>query len=188
MAYITVIELKRYLGIDADNTADDALLADMAQRAQAVVEGRTGRVFEAAADTARTFGAESVDGAWLWLDADLYSVTSVVNGDGAAVAADQYALRPLNRRPAFALLLKSQASAAWDADSAAITVTGRWAYSLTPPADVVQATVRLAAWFYRQKDNVGADSPMLAGDTMILPSRLPADVAELLQPYRQVHV
>ena len=48
MAYVTVIELKRYLGIDADNSADDALLADLVQRAQAVVDSRTGRTFEAA--------------------------------------------------------------------------------------------------------------------------------------------
>ena len=188
MAYVTVIELKRYLGIDADNTADDALLSDMVQRAQAVIEHRTGRTFEAAADTVRTFGADSVDGAWLWLDGDLCAVTSVVNGDGATVAAEQYAVRPTNRRPWFALLLRPAASVAWDASSGDIAITGRWAYSTTPPADVVQATVRLAAWLYRQKDNTANDSPMLAGDTLILPSRLPADVVELLQPYRQVLV
>ena len=186
MAYVTVIELKRYLGIDADNSADDALLADLVQRAQAVVDSRTGRTFEAAADTARTFGADSVDGDWLFFDADLCSLASVVNGDGAAVAADQYTTRPTNRRPWFALLLRPYASAGWHTERGDITVTGRWAYSLTAPADVVQATVRLAAWFYRQKDNTGADVAMLAGDTMILPSKLPADVVELLRPYMRV--
>ena len=186
MAYVTVIELKRYLGIDADNSTDDALLSDMVQRAQAAVDNRTGRTFEAAADAAHTFDAGSVDGDWLWLDDDLCSVTSVVNGDGATVAAGQYTTRPVNRRPWFALLLRPDASVAWDAASGDIAVTGRWAYSLTAPADVVQATVRLAAWMYRQKDNTANDSPMLAGDTLILPSRLPADVVELLQPYRRV--
>lgn len=188
MAYVTVTELKRYLGIDGDNVADDALLSDMVQRAQAVIESRTGRTFEAATDTTRHHGADCIDGYRLWLDGDLVSVTSIVNGDGAAVATDQVMTQPRNRRPAHALVLASTAGVQWDADSGDIAVTGRWAYSLTPPADIVQATVRLAAWLYRQKDNVGADAPMLAGDTMILPSRLPADVTELLQPYRQVHV
>jgi hypothetical protein len=188
MAYVTVSELKRYLGIDVENAIDDALLSDMVQRAQAVVNTFTRRTFEATADEMRVHGWGLVDGACLFLDGDLCAVTSVVNGDGATLQATEYFTMPRNRAPFYALQLRPAVGYVWDGATGDILVTGRWAYSLTPPADVVQATVRLAAWLYRQKDNTGADSPMLAGDTMILPSRLPADVVELLRPYQRLLV
>ena len=69
-----------------------------------------------------------------------------------------------------------------------IAVTGKWGYSLTAPADVVQATVRLAAWFYRQKDNAAGDQAIVTGDVTVLPARLPEDVRKLLRPYLRVLV
>lgn len=59
---------------------------------------------------------------------------------------------------------------------------------ITPP-DIVQAARRLAVWLYRQKDTQqgDADRPLLAGDgTIIMPTTLPQDVAQILTPYRRL--
>ncbi len=183
MAYATTADVKAYLGIESATRADDALLAALLARAQAAIDTHTRRTFEAAADTTRAHGWELVDGAMLFLDGDLCVVTSVVNGDGATLQPAQYTVHPRNRAPYYAIQLRPSAGATWDAATGDIAVTGRWAYSVTPPADVVHATVRLCAWMYRQKDNTGNDQPMIAGNVTILPARLPADVLELLSPY-----
>jgi len=51
----------------------------------------------------------------------------------------------------------------------------------------VQATTRLAAFLYRQKDsNADLDRPLLTGDGVtIMPSSLPHDVRQILDPYRK---
>jgi hypothetical protein len=75
-----------------------------------------------------------------------------------------------------------------DAPEDAISIEGRWGYSVTPPADVVQATVRLVAWMYRQRDTgVDADRPAVNEQgVMVFPASMPRDVAEMLRPYRRV--
>ena len=182
MAYASLSDLTAYLGID-ESTADDALLTQLLARAQAAVDGMCQRTFEASADSTRHYDCRSVDGLTLYLDADLCAVTSVVNGDGITVAPTSYTTEPRNLTPFHALRLRSVVGLAWDGISADIAVTGKWAYSLTVPADVQHATVRLAAWMYRQKDNTGNDAPVIAGDITILPARIPTDIESMLAPY-----
>jgi hypothetical protein len=182
MAYATLLDLLTYLGID-ESDADDALLDSLLARAQAAIDSHTRRTFEASADGVRYFDDRAIGGRLLYLDADLCAITSVVNGDGATVAGTEYTTEPRNVRPWHALVLRPSSVYAWDGLTGDIAVTGKWAYSTSAPADVAQACVRLAAWLYRQKDNAGNDLPMIAGNVTILPSRLPADVMELLNPY-----
>lgn len=181
MAYAAPAQLQDYLGIDT--AEDDALLVAMLTRAQAAVDGMTQRTFEATADTVRYFDWRAIGARMLYLDADLCAITSVVNGDGITVAPTSYTTEPRNLTPFHALRLRSVVGLAWDGISADIAVTGKWAYSLTAPAGVVHATVRLAAWMYRQKDNTGNDAPVIAGDITILPSRIPTDIESMLAPY-----
>ncbi len=180
MAYASISDLTVYLGID-DSTADDGLLAQLLTRAQAAVDNVCHRQFEAAADTTRYFDTRAIDGYMLHLDTDLCAITSVVNGDGVTIAGTNYTTEPRNVTPWHALRMRSTSAYAWDGITGDIAITGRWAWSVTAPADVQHATVRLAAWMYRQKDNTGSDAPMIAGDVTILPARLPADVMELLE-------
>ena len=188
MAYASLDDLTTYLGID-DSTADDGLLTRLLERAQAAVDAFTRRTFEATADATRWHTLDNVWARQLVFDGDLCAITSIVNGDGATVAASEYHTLPRNRTPYYAAELWTDSATAWDADrDGQIAVTGRWAYSLTAPADVTHATVRLAAWLYRQKDNAAADQTVVIGDTTILPSRLPIDVQQLLQPYRRAVV
>ena len=139
MAYASLSDLTAYLGID-ESTADDALLTQLLTRAQAAVDGMCQRTFEAGADSTRHYDCRSVDGLTLHLDADLCAVTSVVNGDGITVAPTSYTTEPRNLTPLHALRLRSVVGLAWDGISADIAVTGKWAYSMAAPADVVHAS------------------------------------------------
>lgn len=184
--YTDLNALKSYLGIST--SSDDALLTDCIENAQQMIETRTQRVFEASTDTTKKFDAISdVDDASLLLNADLCQITSVVNGDGSVIPSSNYLTDPPRHTPFWAIRLK-RSSSPWvyttDPEDA-IQVTGRWAYSVTAPADIVQATLRLAAFLYRQKDTaVDGDRPILTGDgNVLMPSRLPNDVAEILRPY-----
>ena len=190
MAYASLDDLTQYLGID-DSTADDGKLTQFLARAQAEIDNETRRVFEVVADSTRWHGAGSIQGRTLFLDGDCCAITSITNGNGATVAASEYYTLPRNRTPYYALELYSDSTVAWvdgGRSGGQIAVTGKWGYSLTAPADVVQATVRLAAWFYRQKDNAAGDQAIVTGDVTVLPARLPEDVRKLLWPYLRVLV
>jgi len=185
--YTTLDSLKAYLGVET--SADDGLLGDLIGRASAAVDALCNRTFSADEDSTRTFDARlDVTGRTLWLDADLCALTSLVNGDGATIPPGDLLLWPRFGPPWSEIRLLRAADVAWTYDDGpenAISVSGRWAYSVEPPADVVQATVRLAAWFYRQKD-VGYEParPTFAGVTYS--ADLPSDVLTLLTPYRRL--
>lgn len=189
MAYTTAANLKVYLGI-AD-VADDALLTTLIAAAQAFIDAYTGRTFEATADSVRKHDAyRDVKGPVLWLADDCSAITSITNGDGATVAANKYVTEPRNSTPIYAVRLLSSAGVGWVAGTDpenAISVTGKWAWSATAPADIVQACTRLAAFMYRQKDNMGeGDRALIAGGGTVLPVALPSDVKAMLAPYRRL--
>lgn len=187
MAYATTPQLKAYLKLAV--TTDDALLADFLTRAQSIVERVTNKVYEAATDTTRRFDAiRDVDDRLLFFDNQwIASITSVTNGDGILVAASDYVTEPRNSAPYYGIRLKDDANVVWTFSSSpqdAIAVVGKWAYAASAPDYIVQATIRLAAYLYRQKDNAtgDADRPLLTGDGVtIMPQALPADVLRLLE-------
>lgn len=190
MAYCSLADLKTYLG--ATDTTDDALLTDCLSRAQAMVDTFTRRTFEASSDSTRYFDADrAVDGRKLWIGGDLCALTSVVNGDGVTIPLTDIVKTPRNATPWFELTLKASSDYAWDYNDdpeAAIAVTGKWAYSATAPADIEQATLRLAAWLYRQKDSsADLDRPAVSPDgATLMPAQVPADVQAILRPYVKV--
>lgn len=193
MAYTTASALKTYLGITAND--DDTLLGTLVARAQKIVESYTGRVFEVSQDSTKYLDAmRDVDehGRTLYLVDDLCAITSVTNGDGTAVAATEYVTMPRVGGPWWGLMLKQGSAVRWNWDASpetAIVVVGKWGYSTSAPADVVQATERLAAYLYRQRDNANdLDRAMIAGNTTILPQRLPSDIKDLLEPYRRIAI
>lgn len=189
MPYITTGQLSSYLGITSPSTSDNAQLAGFIASAQAIIERRTGRTFAAAADSTRYLDAVyDVDYDMLWLGADLCQITSVTNGNGVLVTTSQYVTEPRLQTPYYALRLRGDAGLTWTYSTYhenAIAIVGRWAYSVTAPVDVQQATLRLAAWLYRQKDTAAdIDRPLLsAGGSVIMPATMPVDVMALIKPY-----
>lgn len=187
--YIDLATLKRYLGITSTN--DDTLLTECITRAQALIDDHTARTFEAAADTTRTFDAVAdVDGPLLFLDDDLCQITSVTNGDGVVVAANEYTTQPRNETPYHALRLLASAGKSWtyeDDHEDAISIVGRWAWSVTAPVAIQQATIRLASYIYRQKDTSNdLDRTVVVGNSTLLPSELPSDLTQMLDYYRRL--
>lgn len=197
MAYTTKDALKVYLGIASAETSDDTLLTEMIARAQAAIDRECRQSFEALADSTRYYLTTSVDaggavdGRDLILDAPLAALTSVTNGDGELVDSGDTTLLPLNGTPKYAIRLKQSSGLWWtygdDVESDLVAVTGRFAYSVSAPVDIVHATTRLAAWFYRQRENANdLDRTIIVGDTTLLPGRWPQDVRELIEPYVRI--
>lgn len=196
MAYASVDDLKTYIGGEWDDSDDD-LLTDLIARSQAIVERATGRIFEAAADSTRHIPYDNADGRTLWLSGvgELAAITTVTNcadSTGEAVTAGDYFTLPRHDTPIYALRLRANSDIDWayDADpDAAVAITGRWAFSVTPPGDIVHVTLRLAAFLYRQRSNydVDLDRPLITSDgATILPVELPRDVRGILSRYRRL--
>lgn len=190
-SYATLDQLKAYIpGITSSSTNDD-LLEDCLARATAAIETFCGRKFKAESDTTRHFDAvRDVCGTTLYVDEDLAQITSIVNGDGQTLSPSVYTTEPRNRGPYFAIKIKLSSSALWmfqtDPEDA-ISITGRWAFSVTPPADIVQSCLRLAAFYYKLKDSqvfdVTADPQK---GMVIIPKGIPQDVKLLLVNYVRV--
>jgi hypothetical protein len=182
MSYASETDLKGYLGISG--TSEDTLLAALLARAQKVIEDYTGRTFEAS-DGTRYYDASYVEGDTLLLDADLISLTSLTNGDGTEIPSEGCWLLPRNSPPYYAIRLKSSYSWTFDTDGE-IIVTGSWGYSTTPPATITHATIRLVAYYYRQKDTGVFDVTVFPeAGVLQVPKGLPEDVRILLEPYRR---
>jgi hypothetical protein len=185
--YALLTDLRTYLGISG--TTDDGLLMQCLERATVAIDTYTGRTFAASSATARKFDAETdVEGAVLYLDSDLYSVTSITNGDATTVTAAQYVTLPRRQPPYFAIELLPSTGLSWTYTTDhqnAITVTGYWCYSLVPPADVVHACIRWAGQLYKSKDAQVYDTFMPELGVMTVPQGVPKDVTLLLAPYRR---
>ena len=201
MAYITTAQLKSYMGITA--STDDALLALCIDRAQSTIESYTNRKFEATADTTRKFtptvadvylgtgyAGDLIDDVTLGTDYDLISITSITNGDATNLPTAQVVMLPLNTTPAWAVRIKQGSTYAWtftDNSFGAVSITGRWGYSLTAPANIQQATLRLASNMYRQLDGSPdlSNSIISADGSAIVSSAMAKDIEALLKPYRR---
>lgn len=193
MAYCNNTDVKTYLEIEKAD--DDTLLTSLIARAQAAIDSYCHRTFEAENDTTRNFDAlEDVDGDTLYLDEDLCGITTVTNGDSdsTVVTSSQYVTQPRNSTPYYAIKIRSDANVTWEYDDyheGAISIAGKWAYSETAPADVVQACVRLAAWMYKQRDSAGHDADKVVRSEagfILTPGSLPKDVMTLLAPYKRL--
>jgi uncharacterized phiE125 gp8 family phage protein len=185
MTYCDVFELKSYLNLQEDS--DDALLGTLIASAQALIDRQTGRTFEAASGTRRYTPTVDCRGRVLWLDADLHSVTSVTNGDGATLAATDYVTEPRTERPIYAIKLLQSSGITWTYGSEAedaIVVVGAWGYSATAPDDIRHACLRLAAFLYRQRDNAQDAGVGYATPTGVVRAvSMPKDVEAILAPY-----
>lgn len=185
MAYASLTDLKAYLGISVSEESDDALLTDLLSRAEKIIDGRTGRKFEAATET-RYFSSDDTDGPYLNLwNADLLTVTKLTNGDGNEITSANYKLLPRNSSPKWLIQLHEDQAWNFDDSDSEITVAGTWGYSATAPADIEHATIRLAAFMYRQKDtSADVDRPLVTGDGVtVMPSALPSDVEKIVRRY-----
>jgi len=187
MAYATLTDMRRYLGVTS--TDDDALLTILLDAATSAIEHVTGRMFSAPTATTRYFNPRrDAYGPELFFDTDCCGLTSLINGDSVALTTAHYVTLPANVIPFYAVRLKSSSGYSWtyttDPENA-IVATGYWAWSRMPPADVQQACVRWAGFMYRQKDSTtySVQSYMPEQGMIITPDDMPRDVVRVLRPY-----
>lgn len=183
--YTTWAAVKTYLAIAG--VTDDTLGAALVSRASAMIDQFCRRRFTAVTAT-RLFDTPS--GPTLWLDEDLLSVTTLLNGNGATLTSSHYVLLPTNMTPKYGIRLRSGWS--WvggsTGDEQAISLAGSWGYSSTPPDDVAQAAVRLSAWLYKQRDAPFGTTARPDVGIVEVPAAIPEDVKALLLRYQKVRV
>jgi len=188
MAYVTTTTLKAYLGFTT--SGDDSLLSTLITAAQSVVEGPypgTDRKWEARSET-QYYDYQSRTR--LDLRDDLISVTTLTNGDGETMTEDtDFHLYPLSGPPYRWIEIKSDGTQnfQWSGTpQRALNIVGSWGYTTTAPQRIVQATTRLAAYYYHQKDAGVYDvtaTPELG--IITVPQGIPADVMKLLHANRK---
>ncbi len=148
--YASLDDIKTYLGIALTDDSEDDIVTSLIEAAQSDIDSSCGRSFEASSSTLY-YGPESVEGQYLKLDADLLTVTTLLNGDGAEIPADGFILWPRNAVPATRILLKSSYLWSFDTDGE-ISVAGTWGYTVTAPPLIVQATREYVHYLYYSPD------------------------------------
>lgn len=200
MSYLTAAALRLELGIPATtgspaDVALDAMLTSKIADASALWDAETGTTFEAATDTTHTLNAQDdVDGPLLYLRHDLAAVTSVVNGDTTTVSPSDYVLLPTQpRKRGNSIRLMPTSAVGWTYTTNpvnAISVTGKWAYSVTPPTNVVTAVRTLAAWLFKRKEQPGVGEDQITqispSGVVLTSSTWPREVRLILDLYRPV--
>jgi hypothetical protein len=171
-----------YGGFTSPSEEDDALLEVLIAAASAMIDNYCGRVFaiaDGATPVAHTFTEEN--GGWqdyndtLWLDEDLCSTPTFAETPAPTVTYVPRTI-PYNR------IIRDDGSE-WPDPT---TVTGHWAYSMTPPTPVITACLRLVMWIYHQKETADSDRPVITNGMVIMPAVLPKDIEAMLAPYKRV--
>ena len=181
MAYTVLATVKEYLALDS-STAHDALINRCIAAAQAAIDSYTGKRFEATDSTTHYFSQSDLDGTELLLDSWLSQLDSITNGDGQTLATNLVTPEPRNTWPIIAL---KSANWRWSSSESEVAIIGRWSWSVSAPADIVQACVRWSAYTYRLKDAAifEATANNDLGQLMIIKG-IPSDVKALLDSYR----
>lgn len=196
MSYITAADLRAYIG--AISTSDDTQLGFAASRAQQIIDTYCNRTFEATADTTRYYNAldlrygGDVDAFSneLKLDVDLCQLTSVTNGNSEVIPNNFLVLLPTNFTPKYSIKIKMNTSYVWTyvgTPDTAISVLGRFAYSITAPADIVAACLALGKYIYKARTStIDTDRAVLSSDGIVLPGKnIPDAITAQIEPYRR---
>lgn len=201
MAYLSLSEVKAELGITS--TADDAILTKIIDDVTREIETRTHRYFELESTHghgppttthAHYFtpwlsvdGGDLLDYYTLNLGADLYELVSITNGDGVAINVNNVVTMPLNHPPPWGFIrIKRDANVAWaGASEGSIVVTGKWGYSVTPPADIRRAAMIMVRTYYQQRDgSAGLGAPIISADgVQIMAGTTMSDAMRILKTY-----
>lgn len=194
--YLGTAELQAYLwgttgtvalGGGTITATQQALMGSAINEAESAIDSHCRRSFLGTAGTqyySRYSGGQVV-GPALYLDNDLFSLTSVTNGDGQTIPVGSVWLEPRNEGPPYRIVrLKSSYVWTWNTDSD-LAIAGIWGYGTVPPADIVGATKELAAYLYRLRDiGPGGVTGFQEGGQVTYPPGMPDTVKIILEKYR----
>jgi len=173
----------------AIDPSDDVRIEQVVEAASRWIDTKTGRRFYGETETRSFVVGEDTDGAYLYFDKPLLSITTLTNGDGNTVAATEYTTEPRNETPLTAIRLLDKSSVVWqyadDQYEDAITVLGSWGYVSSTPPDIKDACLLLVSRLWARKDAVFG----VSGQTTIgeLTSQFPKDpdVFDLISSYKK---
>lgn len=180
-SYVTLNEYKQYADITSTDTTDDAVLTQLIASASALIDRMTGRTFTLRNET-HYFDVPRHH--VLWLDDDLYAITSITNGDGTTVQSSDYIRWPYNGLPSYAL---EATGTSW-VGSERITIVGSWGYSVSAPDDVKMAVLEIvrAATGRRSGQSQEGVARVTASGLVITPQGIPKAAAEIIMHYKRV--
>lgn len=208
MAYATLDELRDRLHIPPNDATKDEWLQVLLDAATTAVEQLAGgRRFAVDEEETRLidFSPETVMGRILRLPDDMHSISQVVNGDGVVVSADEFVTLPrlasvvggvviaptstiLTSRPFYEIHLKVRSGKVWtyvDDYEGAISVTGSWGYSATPPGPIHVATLDLAMHLYKIPETI--ERPIVSPDGELLtPGAIPDHIVGYVMQFARV--
>lgn len=161
MPYITFVEMQKYDASipDADETKVEGFIGDVEDH----VESITQRIWikPAATETKNFSPIEDVDEEEILLfDTWMDSISTVTNGDGVVVAADEYVLLP-EKKPHYGIQLLDSSGKTWtyETDSQeAIEIVAYWSFTTGVPGDLQVAMKRHVAFLYRTTGKGQTDS------------------------------
>lgn len=112
----------------------------------------------------------------LWLDAELLSVTSLLNGTSSAISSTGYWLEPRNNPPYKWIRLKTGGSWIFDTDGE-IEVQGTWGFSTGPDAAIQDYVKQTAKYKYEIRASAVFDITAQPDIGIItIPKGMPANV------------
>lgn len=164
------------------------LMQDSLDEAESAINDYTRRNFAGTAGTVyiNRYSQRFVASQAMYLQNDLFSLTSLQNGNGQNIPVGSVWLEPRNAGPPYRIVrLMSGYVYTWNTDSDVI-VAGTFGFSTVPPAAISRACVELAAYFYRLKDvsPPNNSSGMPDSGEVVYPKAMPDYVRDKLQPYR----
>lgn len=192
MAYTEVALVKEYLEISSNEL--NSLIERCVDATTEVITSYCRQRFEAhgnQATTTRYFHAINdvcENQTVLMLDEPLSSISSIVNGDGTTITAQQYKTQPYTDKPWHCIVLIDGTT--WTYTSTpwgAISVTGHWTYSQNTPEEIQLAATELAAFYFQKRQsNMDSDRAIVSEDgTLLLPDGIPKHIIAKLQPFRR---
>lgn len=187
MSYATLEQLKVYLKIPNNVTIEDVLLQSFLDEANILIDGIIGMPSAAEAVSTRVFDSPAyLCGNRVLFGGDCVTgITNIVRSDTTVITPSQYVGEPSGAGPYFGLRLVPGVSFGW---GASVAVTGFWAWSKPdgkPDALIVGACRTLAAWMYREKDNVGTLAGSADGVTVV-EAALPRNVLNRIKGRRRL--
>ena len=189
--YLGTLQLLYYAygsGSIADGT-QQYLLNQAIDNAETAIDDYTRRNFVGTAGTSSysRFDQWRVrEGGAFYVHADLHTLLGVQLGNSQDIPLGSIWLEPRNAGPPYRIVrLKSAYVYQWNTDQDML-VWGTWGFSTAAPADIVQATLRAAKYFYTLKDQSGFSEVTGFDQAGVqpVPSGLPSDVRYMLSPYR----
>ena len=182
MGYTTLAAVKAWAEFETDD--HDDVLEALIESATAIIENKTKRIFKVDAESDQAFTRISGMQRQRFSGQTLFFYQELAEEASAITDSHTVTYLPEDGPPYYGCY-KTDGSWAYPT----VTVTGYWGYSLTPPADIEQACLRLVKWLYDLKDATNSAQAVVTPEgQVLLPEGLPNDIAILLNPYVKVTI